>query len=634
LVVDFETVDPYISRKFGAGWVFALNHNQVDFQLLGLGVYNPDTEEQVYLTDRKEMWEAIKKADTLIMFNAAYDLGCLLYLRSLAEDSKEMLSQTIIDVQLMAKLFRQDLMSYSLANLGTRFKLTQQKEGNKLADYVWDTGIYQAYVKKTKDRNCRTKPSEAVLYKYAIQNMTLLPEELVAEYCLQDVRATWDMYKYLSTRLDLKDNVDNDQELDYNKLSDLIKISVDIRRTGVPVDLDAAKGMIKLWQDIETKTQEEVNATAGHEINLHSSIELAELLTTLGVKDIPVTAKNAPSVTNQWLKLQKHPLCAKIAECREYEGMRTKFVNKIIQYQDVFDIKPDQPIVYISLHVFGATATGRYTSGPYGSESAITTSYEVSIHQIPSRHPIFGEACRSLFVAPKGYSWISADFSSQEQRIQVHLAELLGCEGADVIGDQWRADPNMSFHDSVAEITGLTRTEAKTISLGRSYGMGDAKLCESLGLPVVPFNIHGRDVMIAGKEGKAIITQYNQLLPYVVEVQKTTNDFFRKNGYIKTLGGRKLKLPTEYADIESRKGFSKYVQGSAADQTMIAMIKAYKAGLTVLFQVHDELNIIARDDVKEEAAKVLKDCMETAVPLSVPVLAETNIGKNWYQAKA
>lgn len=615
-VVDFETKDPYISRGYGSGYVFALNHDKKDFFLLGMGIYDSATKSSVYLTDTDEMKEAILKTKHIVCHNAQYDVGCILVLFK-GDDRFNLEDYTIYDTLVMAKALRQDMITYSLESCCVEFNLADKKQSNKLADYVWDSGLYQQMKEEETGRKVHVRPSDNLLLKLVMSHLDLLPNELVGEYCIADVLATKGLFEYL---------IDQEIGLESQLVSDLLKVCIAIRLKGVRIDLEQARKVADELAAIESKTLADINNEFNLDINLNSGKQLAEFLEILGITNYPRTQLGNPSISTEFLEELDNPWAQALAEARVANKIKGSFVEKMIKYQG-FDnnINGTVGIMYTSLHIFGAVRTGRFTSGG-GAKS-----FELNIQQIPSAGTKLGKICRSMFLPDEGEKWISSDYSNQEPRIQVHYAVQLNCTGANKVADAWRENPTDSFHQKVATFTGLPYKEAKTINLGLSYGMGEGKLCENLGLPTVPKVIfNGAIIKVAGPAGRKVLETYHTSLPFMKEVTTTVNHHFKRHKKIKTLGGRILRINPYFAG-DWKKGFSKLIQGSAADQTIRALIACHKAGLKILNTVHDEINITSANPEKD--AEVLKKVMEEALPIDIPMVAEVAIGDNWAEAK-
>jgi DNA polymerase I-like protein with 3'-5' exonuclease and polymerase domains len=277
----------------------------------------------------------------------------------------------------------------------------------------------------------------------------------------------------------------------------------------------------------------------------------------------------------------------------------------------------------------GGTVTGRLSAS------------NPNLQQVPARHEIIGPLVRGLFLPEDGQIWAANDFSSQEPRLLVHYATLLGLPGAEKMAQAYRDNPDTDFHQMVADMAGIKRKAAKTIGLGLMYGMGKAKLAHSLDLPL--------------DEASELIATFHNKVPFLkgtVDAVMKRIEHPSSGGSIRTLLGRKCRfplwepvewgvnkaLPREQAAMEygsrikragTYKGLNKLIQGSAADQTKAAMVALHKAGFTLMLQVHDEVALSVRNI---DEARAAADIMAKAVTLEVPSRVDVETGLNWGDA--
>lgn len=612
LTLDAESWDPLLMTH-GMGWAFKYNFPEMPFEVLGFGYRTHEGKTgYIHTYDTYELWgeneliNLITSHDAILCHNASYDMGALLYL---FRNRLPLDKLIILDTVLMAKLHNQHLLMYSLDSLTEHYKVVR-KEADILHDYAWTTGMYQKEHLDLTGRNCNTRPSYAVLNKWCMSDMRRFPVEIVAEYCLKDVEATWSLYEHLAPKLEY---------LDMERYSDIIKVCLDIKKRGTRIDLKKAaileSQFDKTAKESELVVQEEMGL---EELNINSTKQLGEALISKGY-NLPSTEKGAPSLKSEWLEEQEHGVFKHIKRYRKALKVKKDFIQKLIKYQEVIPEKyrqNDKGWLFPSLKPLGATMTGRFTSG------GGTGSLELSIHQIPRRDEEFGAPVRELFLPHEGEKLICCDFSSQESRLQVHYAKLLNCVGVQPIVDAWIEDPTMKYHNKVAELTNLDYDTAKMINLGLSYGMHTKKLSEKIG--------------VSEAEGERIIKQYHRLLPFMQQLQQITARSILKLGYIKTIGGRRLYIDPPYkwagkTRTQEQKGLSKLIQGSAADQCMESMIDAHKSGLSILFSVHDEVCISSSK--AEDDLIMLKICMEDSYGLMIPMICDGGTGDNWGAAK-
>jgi DNA polymerase I-like protein with 3'-5' exonuclease and polymerase domains len=218
----------------------------------------------------------------------------------------------------------------------------------------------------------------------------------------------------------------------------------------------------------------------------------------------------------------------------------------------------------------------------------------------------------------------------------------LDLPGSETMVDAYRNNPNTDFHQMVADMAGIKRKAAKTIGLGLMYGMGVAKLATQLDL--------------SHEEAKSLIETFHKKVPFL---KGTVNAVMRRidhpaaGGAIRTLLGRKCRfplwepmewgvnkaLPYEQAVMEygprvkragTYKGLNRLIQGSAADQTKMAMVALHEAGENILLQVHDELVLSVKDKAQAERAA---EIMATCVKMEIPSRCDVEVGPSWGEAK-
>lgn len=604
LVADFETKDPHL-RKNGQGPYLAINYPGYEFTVL-LVAYMTEDGDCGATTDWSKLQHMLDTHDAIIGHNLMYDIGCLLYLNSVGAINFKLGTHIYYDTMIMAKLYNQNFYAYGLDYLGG-ILAGAKKESSLLHEFAWSTGIYQDSHKQVTGRNCKTRPSEAVLEKWCKTNMDAFPVEVLSQYAVQDVVVTRKLYDKLVDKLDY---------LDLSEYSTDLEITVDMKVRGVDIDLEQCHKVSAQFGQWSDEAAEKVYEHLGKRIELGKiQKQLAPALVELGYS-IPRTDKGNYSVTDAWLEDQVGDVFEQIRTYRKALQKKRNFIDKIINYQQAIpeqyrDAKRGR--LHPTLKLLGAHVTGRYSSG--GGSGSL----EVSVHQIPVRDEVFGKPCRSIFIPYKDETWVAGDFNSQESRLQVHYACLLGCDGADVIRDMWIADPHMSYHDTTAKITGLERAYAKTINLGLSYGMGEEKLTVQMG--------------VSAMRGKAIIDQYHEMFPFMKQLQKACSASLKQHKYVKTISGNRLVIGKRGPDNRNpeKDGLSKVIQGSAARQCAAAMRAAYKAGMKILIVVHDEINISTPNP--DEDVLNLQDCMQNAIQLCLPAVADVNSGHNWLEAK-
>ena len=604
LTLDFETYDPNI-RKYGSGWCFKYHYPEVEFEVLGCGLITHDGEE-IYIDFRNDeepsflLRTYIEEHDAILCHNSLYDIGILKYLFKGQDEIWS--TKLLIDTMLLAKHDNQSRFSYGLDSLCKDYSCTELKESNILYDFAWESGIYQKDHKDRTGRTCHTRPSEKVLHEWCMADMRRFTAHIVEEYCLQDVRATKALYNLLQLLTSY---------LDYTVDSDILKVCIECKVNGVRIDLNKSRELLAKNKEIISDEENIVFLTLGcpDNFNINSHKNLAKCLLDAGYK-LPKTINGNYSINKEWLDDQPEEIYKHIRRYRKAVKVN-EYIQKLINYQEVIPgqyIKDNIGWLYPSLKPYGATATGRFSSG------GGTGCNELNIQQIPRRDEEFSAPLRDIFIAHENEVLVCADFSSQESRLQVHYAAIMGCTGAAAIKQQYIDIATTDFHELVANICRLSRENAKTINLGLSYGMGQAKLILKLG--------------VGYEEGSKILKQYHKLLPFLRQLQNITTKTMEKNNYIKTIGGRKLRLGEhDYAS----KALNKLIQGSAGDQIVRSMIAGYKAGLKILFSVHDEIVISSK--CPDTDKKLLEDVMCNSVKLCLPMYVDSGVGESWGKAK-
>jgi hypothetical protein len=259
-----------------------------------------------------------------------------------------------------------------------------------------------------------------------------------------------------------------------------------------------------------------------------------------------------------------------------------------------------------------------------------------NLQQSPARHPVYGKLWRSIYLPDEGGQWAACDYSQQEPRLLIHYAELSGCPGAKEMADKFRNDFKADLHDETTklaypelvpgtpEFKKARKDKCKIIFLGLCYSMGEAKLCMSLGYPTELVMIDGKERRVAGAEGKAFLKEFNAKVPFLGDLVKKVQRVAWSRAYIITILGRHCRFPK--GEKEERKALNRLIQGSAADQTKLAMVECDKAGISLQLQVHDELGFTIYSEAEaEKAADIMKNCIKLTVPSRVDI----EIGPSW-----
>jgi len=594
IAIDLETCDPNM-ESFGPGWP------RNDGYIVGYAVavegwagYFPVAHAGGGNLDKRLVERWVKDVLALpcdkVMHNAAYDLGWL-------TASGFTVNGRILDTMLAAPLLDENRFSYSLNALGFDY-LQEVKSEQGLKQAAADFGVHP----------------KKELWK--------LPAMYVGDYAEQDAALTlklWQAFK-IKMRQDEVESI-------FNLETDVFPVLFEMTRRGIRFDRSKCGMLIDQMRVREQTLLKEMKEQAGVKIDVWAAQSIATAFDRLGIP-YSKTENGLPSFTKGFLDSCEHPLAKMIVEAREVNKTHSTFLQP---YMD-FSAKTGRihPHVNQMRSDDGGTVTGRLSMA------------NPNLQQVPARHEIIGPMVRGLFLPEEGQLWASNDFSSQEPRLLVHYASLLGLPGADVMVDAYRGDPNTDFHQMVADMAQIKRKAAKTIGLGLMYGMGKNKLAGQLDLSL--------------DEASELIDNFHRNVPFL---KGTVNAVMKRiehpaaGGAIRTLLGRKCRfplwepmewgvnkaLPREQAVMEygqrikragTYKGLNRLIQGSAADQTKAAMVALAKNGFTPILQVHDEvaLSVTSREQARDAA-----QIMAEAVRLEVPSRCDVEVGPSWGEAK-
>lgn len=411
----------------------------------------------------------------------------------------------------------------------------------------------------------------------------------------------------------------------------LLPIIWKMRQQGVRVDLNRAEQVYREWNQKEKNLYASLRKMVNG-ISL-DSVWSNEQITAGAVKlnlSFPRTKAGSPSFVDAFLSKGEHPYWKSISEIRQINKLNDTFIQQSIIENAV------KGRIHCQFHPMrrdeGGTRSGRLScSNP-------------NLQQSPNpEHSEDAWKIRAIFLPEEGQSWGKLDYSQQEPRLVVHYGCLQEFRGAAIAAREYTDNPTTDFYQILVKLAGITRSEAKRLYLGRSYGMGKEKLARSLGLSV--------------EEAQEIGDKMDTAVPFIKELYYDTMRSANQRGFIKTIGGRrahfdlwepsswkegsfyqscsKIEAETRWPGLPlkragTHKAMNRLIQGSAADMTKLAMINLYSEGILPMLQVHDELDISFSD---EKIAHRAKEIMEHALELKVPIYAELKTGPNWGECK-
>jgi len=258
------------------------------------------------------------------------------------------------------------------------------------------------------------------------------------------------------------------------------------------------------------------------------------------------------------------------------------------------------------------------------------SSVEPNIQNIPVRTEL-GREFRRFFVAKEGYKLVDADYSQIELRLLAHISNDSTMIEAFKSGEDIHTiTASQVFNQPVEWVTPEMRSSAKAVNFGIVYGIGAFSLSKDIGVSVKK----------ADEYIKAYLAKYSGVSDYMDKTTETA----KKKGYVTTMFGRRRYIPElsmsnkNVQALGKRIAMNTPIQGTAADIIKLAMVKVYERlkkelpDARLILQVHDELIVEVKDIEAEKAAQILREEMEKAVSLSVPLTADAKIGKSWYEA--
>lgn len=586
--IDLETKDPNLI-KMGPGSF------RKDGEVVGIAVavpdwsgYYPIAHEGGGNMDRKQVlkWFAdVLKTDSLKIFhNAMYDV-CWIQSLGLTISGK------IVDTMIATSLVDENRFKYDLNSVAKEFTGMGKNE-NALQEAATAWGV----------------DPKSEMYK--------LPALYVGEYAEKDAEITLALWQELKVEI-----LKQDLKAIFDMETELFPCLVEMKSRGVKVSLDHAEHVKKQLKRHEDQFLKTIKEEVGFFPELWAARSIAKVFDYLKL-EYPRTEKTkAPSFNKNFLKNHDNYIINQINSAREANKARTTFIETIYRYVHNGRIHAD---INQLRSEFGGTVTGRFSMT------------HPNLQQIPRSGQGMGNQLRAIFVPDqKNHEWGCFDYSQQEPRLVVHYADLQGLPGANIFVDEYKKNKDADFHKIVSELADIPRDKAKTINLGKFYGMGKNKLKAELGM--------------GDEEAQGVIDAYEEKVPFVKQLTLQVSQRAQAKGRIRTLLGRVCRFPLwepSYFGIHkplkheealaehgpgirrafTYKALNKLIQGSAADMIKKAMIDLHKEKIVPLIQIHDELNISIES--KEQSKKVI-EIMENAVELKVPNKVDYEVGEHW-----
>jgi DNA polymerase-1 len=476
IAIDLETKDPDLIKK-GSGSIIG------NGEVIGIAVatthykgYFPIAHEGGGNMDRKKVLEWFKDilntTSTKIFHNAMYDV-C--WIRAMGFT----INGRIVDTMIAAAVTDENRFRYDLNSLSWKY-LGFGKNEAALAEAAAEWGI----------------DPKSEMYK--------LPSLNVGTYAERDAEATFGLWQEMKKEIIAQD-LQSIMELE----TDLFPCLVDMRFKGVRVDVEAAHNLKKTLIGEENELLNAIEKETNVRPQIWAASSIAEVFENLKIEFDRTEKTQAPSFTKNFLQEHKHPVVNMIAKAREVNKAHTTFIDSILRYEHKGRIHAE---INQLRNAGGGTVTGRF-------------SYQnPNLQQIPARNKDLGPKIRSLFIPEEGCKWGCFDYSQQEPRLVVHYAALYKLPSVYDVVDSYQNDAGADFHQTVADMAEIPRTQAKTINLGLFYGMGKAKLQAELG--------------VSKDKAAELFNTYHAKVPFVKQLMDKASNRAQDRGKIRTLLGR------------------------------------------------------------------------------------------------
>lgn len=397
----------------------------------------------------------------------------------------------------------------------------------------------------------------------------------------------------------------------------LVSVLADVEWTGITIDLAWFRSLKDRFQKERKAVERQIYDTAGVEFNINSNLQLREILfSRLG---LPVLKKTSTGPSTDATVLQEladngHVLPGLLMEYRELSKLENTYLDALPEL-----VNPDTGRLHTSFNQTVAT-TGRLSSS------------DPNLQNIPIRREL-GRDIRRGFIPRKAWLLVAADYSQIELRLLAHLSrDAAFVEAFNAGGDIHRQTAAIIFDVAIENVTSEMRGRAKTINFATIYGQGAHAL--------------SRQLKIEHAEARAFIARYFERFSGIRRYLDGMVEYAREHGYVQTIFGRRRYIPElrernfNIRAFGERTAANSPIQGSAADLIKLAMIRIdtllreRRLASKMLLQVHDELVFESPPEEVEALQLLVRDEMENAAKLSVPLVVDIGVGKNWLETKA
>lgn len=396
----------------------------------------------------------------------------------------------------------------------------------------------------------------------------------------------------------------------------LIDVLADMEWAGIAINREWFASLKERFARERQRVEQEIYASAGTEFNINSNLQLRQIL--FERLQLPMLKRTATGPSTDASVLQElaemgHELPEQLMEYRELSKLENTYLDALPAL-----VHPHTQRIHTSFNQTVAT-TGRLSSS------------DPNLQNIPIRREL-GRDIRRGFVPREGWSLIAADYSQIELRLLAHLsADPAFVTAFRAGGDIHRQTASIIFDVPLQDVTSEMRARAKTINFATIYGQGA--------------NALSRQLRIDHADARRFIDEYFERFQGIRAYLDSMVAFAREHGYVQTIFGRRRYIP-ELRDrnfnvraFGERTATNSPIQGSAADLIKIAMIRIHarfaseRVASRMLLQVHDELVFEAPPGEVEYISSVVKQEMQDAAQLSVPLVVDLGIGSNWLETK-
>jgi len=476
IAIDLETRDPDLLKKgsgaiIGNGEVIgiavATKHYKGYFPIAHEGGGNMDKVKVLYW-----LKDILESPSIKIFHNAMYDVCWL----------KKMgfkINGDIVCTMLAAAVTDENRFRYDLNSLSWHY-LGYGKNERALAEAAEEWGINP----------------KAEMYK--------LPAMHVGSYAERDAEVTFGLWQEMK-----KEIINQDLEDIFDLETELFPCLVDMRFKGVRVDVERAQVMKTEFKKAEQELLHKIKQETNIDTQIWAARSIANVFDVLKLEYSTTEKTQAPSFTKNFLQEHKHPVVNMIAKAREINKAHTTFIDSILRFEHKGRIHAD---INQLRSQSGGTVTGRF-------------SYQnPNLQQIPARNKDLGPKIRSLFLPEVGHKWGCFDYNQQEPRLVVHYAALYKLPSVYEVVDSYKENSKSDFHQTVADMAEIPRSQAKTINLGLFYGMGKTKLQAELG--------------VTKEKAEDLFHTYHGRVPFVKQLMEKASNRAQNRGQIRTLLGR------------------------------------------------------------------------------------------------